>query len=247
MVAAFDAKSGTATNVVNATSVTVSHICGGSATVLFVVVPYWSTGAAQQQLTGVTYNAVTMTKIGASSRSNGQDIVEIYFLPAPATGTHNIVASFASSAAGNQGGVQGISFTGTPTAGGTGVVWADFTSTATSVNGANSTITVPNNTSSDGLMDGVAVGAAVTPTMAAQTNRTLAANGSANGEGTGVSYLAPGPTGNQIMNWTFASNSSAQAGVRVLADAATGMPPGLGPVVEPLGGTQHAAVISMMR
>jgi hypothetical protein len=220
VAATFDAKSGTGTNIVNATSVTVSHICGASATVLFVVVAYWSTGAAQQDLTGITYAGVTMTKIGASARSNGTDIVEIYFLAGPTTGTNNIVASFRSSAAGNQGGVQGISWAGTPTSGGSGVVWADFTSAASSVSAANSSISVPNNTANDGLLDGVAVGGAVTPTMGAQTNRTLAASGNANGEGTGASRLVPGPAGSQTMNWTFASNSSAQAAVRVLASAA---------------------------
>ncbi len=217
MGATFDAKSGTATNVVNATSVTVSHICGASATVLFVIVPYWSTSAAQQDLTGVTYNGVTMTKIGTPARSNGQDICEIYFLAGPATGTHNIVASFRNSAAGNQGGVQGISFNGTPTSGGSGTVWADFTSAQSASNAANSSISIPNNTSNDAIVDGVADGTATSPTMGAQTNRTLAANGNANGEGTGVSYLAPAPaSGSQTMNWTFGSTSSAQAGVRVL-------------------------------
>lgn len=226
MAATFDAKSGTGTNVANATSVTVSHICAADATMLFVVVPYWSTGAAQQDLTGVTYAGTAMTKIGASARSNGTDITEIYFLAGPATGTNNIVASFRSSAAGNQGGVQGISFKGTPTSGGSGVVWADFTSAATGANAANSSLSVPNSTANDGLIDGVAVGGAVTPTMGTQTNRTLAASGNANGEGTGASRLVPGPAGSQTMNWTFASNSSAQAAVRVLGTAAaTKAPP----------------------
>jgi hypothetical protein len=216
VAATFDVKSGTAVNIVNATSVTVSHACGASATVLFVLVAYWSTSATQQDLTGVTYAGTTMTKIGASARSNGVDIVEIYFLAGPATGTNNIVASFRNSAAGNQGGVQGISFSSTPTTGGSGTVWADFTSAASGAAAANSSISVPNNTSNDGIVDSVALGTATTPTMGTQTNRTLAASGNANGEGAGASYLAPGPAGAQTMNWTFASSSSAQAAVRVL-------------------------------
>jgi len=226
MAVTFDAKSGTGTNIVNATSVTVAHTNAGTATAIFVIVSYWSTGAAQQDLTGVTYAGTTMTKIGASARSNGMDISEIYFLAGPATGLNNIVASFRNSAAGNAGSVQGFSFIGTPTTGGSGVVWADFTSTATSVNAANSSISIPNNTANDAIIDGVTDGAAVTPTMGAQTNRTLAASGNANGEGSGASYLVPAPSGSQTMNWTFASTSSAQAGVRVLATAAGGLPPG---------------------
>lgn len=221
MAATFDAKSGTGTNVVNATSVTVSHTCGASATALFVLVAYWSLSATQQDLTGVTYNGVSLTKVGASSRSNGQDIVEIYALAGPATGTHNIVASFRNSSAGNAGGVQGISFSGTPTSGGSGTLWADFTSGQTASNAANSSLSVPNNTSANAIVDAVAVGTAATPTMGTQTNRTLAASGNANGEGAGASYLAPGPTGSQTMNWTFSSTSSARAGVRVLAAGGT--------------------------
>lgn len=226
MAAAFDAKSGTGTNIANATSVTVSHICGGSATVLFVVVSYWSTSAAQQQLTGITYAGVTMTKIGDSGRSNQQDIVEIYFLAGPATGTNNIVASFANSAAGNQGGVQGISFTGTPTSGGNGVVWADLTVQAGTTSGTTSSVSVPNNTTNDAIIDGVADGAASTPTMGTQTNRTLMASGNANGEGTGSSRLVPAPSGSQTMNWTHSNTSHSMAAVRVLgAAAATKAPP----------------------
>lgn len=215
--AAFDAKSGTGTNVNNSTTVNVTHVNGGSATAIFAVAAYWSTSAAQQDLTGVTYNSVALTKIGASGRSNQQDIVEIYFLAGPATGSNTLAFSFRNSSAGNAGGVQGISFTGTPTSGGSGVVWADFTSTQTASNAANSSISIPNNTSNDGIIDGMAIGNAATPTMGTQTNRTLAASGNANGEGTGASYLVPAPSsGSQTMNWTFGSTSSAQAGVRVL-------------------------------
>lgn len=214
MAATFDAKSSSLNNV-NAASITLAHTCGASATVLFVLVTGWQPG-----VTGITYNGVAMTLVGTSGASNAADNGWIYVLASPATGLHNIVVSGSGTSATE---VWGISFTGTPTSGGSGTLWADFTSTKTAANGANSSISVPNNTSNDALIDAVAIGANATPTMGTQTNRTLAASGTSApaGEGAGASYLAPAPaSGSQTMNWTFASNSSAQVGVRVLGSAA---------------------------
>lgn len=213
--AAFDAKSVTGQNFNAASTVTVSHTVGASGTVLFVIVAYFSTSPTVGQCTGVTYNGVLMTPIGAATPDSGQDKCEIYGLAGPATGTHNIIASFQSTA--NDGSVYGVSFSGTAT---TGTPWADFTSLSANT-GANSSISVPNNTANDGLIDAVCTAGAANPAMVAQTNRTLGNNGNANGNAEGFSYLAPGPAGSQTMNWTFASVAHVQAGVRVLGTSAT--------------------------
>lgn len=220
MAATYDAKSSSLNNV-NPTTITLSHVVAADATALFVLVSGWQANPTAAP----TYNGVSMTAVGNSGNSNSNDIVYLYALAAPATGTHNISASFTGSCAVE---VWGISWKGTPTAGGLGTLWADFTSTKTTVNVANSSISVPNNTANDGLVDALAIGTNAVPTMGTQTNRTLAASGSSApaGEGGGASYLAPGPAGSQTMNWTFSSTSSAQAAVRVLgAAAATKAPP----------------------
>lgn len=198
----------------NATSISQAVVLGAPATVLLVEAPYWSTSATIGQITGITYGGVALTNIGKATRSNGADGAEIWFLAGPATGSNTLVASLQSAA--NGGRLDVISFSGTPTSGGSGTVWADFTSTSTSVNAANSSVSVPNNTSNDAIIDCVSVGSGVAPTMVAQTNRTQNHSSADNGEGSGGSYLLPAPSGAQTMNWTIASTSTAQAAVRVL-------------------------------
>lgn len=228
MAVTFDAKSSSQNGIAASSSVTLAHTVAADATALFVMVPYWSTGTTNNgSLSGATWNGGAMTLIGKATRSNGNDEVEIFFLAGPTTGTHNIVASFTATVLNNnQGSVYGISFKGTPTSGGTGVVWADFTQAHTTVAAANSSVSVPNNTANDAIIDGLALGADVTPTMGAQTGRTLLANGNSGGAGEaeGSSYLVPAPSGSQTMNWTFASNSSAQAAVRVMGTVVAATP-----------------------
>ena len=222
MAAAFDAAGGTANNISNAgASKTVSHTVGGSGTAVFGIVMQWGNVAGDHYTNSATYNAVAMTKIGVTGLSNANDQVIVYGLAGPATGANNMVVNCSSGAA-NAGAFQTVSFSGTDTS---GTVWADFTSTKTAANAANSTITIPNGTSSDCLIDGVAIGADITPGMTAHTNRSaIVASNHLNGEGEGASYESPWST-DGVMAWTFSSTSSAQAGCRVLnATSAVVMP-----------------------
>lgn len=224
MAATLDAVSSGTVN--NTTSVTIGHTVAADATVLVVIVPYWSSSPTVGQLTGITWNGVAMTKIGDSTRSNANDIVEVYFQAGPATGTHNVVATFQSA---NQAGfIHNASWKGTSTSGGSGTVWADLTTTKTASAAANSSVSVPNNTANDVIMDAVSIGNGASPTMGVQTNRVQLGSENHAGEGTGASRLNAAPNGSQTMNWTFTSTTSAQAAIRILA-AATGLPPGLGP------------------
>lgn len=91
MPIAFDAASnGQAT----ATSVTVAHTTSGQNRVLAVCV----STETNDTCTGVTYNAVAMTKVGSSVQNSGNSAwVSLWLLVAPTTGANNIVASNSAS------------------------------------------------------------------------------------------------------------------------------------------------------
>ncbi len=94
MAIAFDAAStGTAGT---STSITVAHTCTGSDRILFVGIATFDSGGGQQ-VSGVTYNGVAMTQIGTRRVAGNLDNT-LWYLIAPATGTNNIVASYASQA-----------------------------------------------------------------------------------------------------------------------------------------------------
>lgn len=95
------------------TSLTWSHTCTGSNLVL-VVGGLQSTNT--DKVSGITYNTVAMTKaqfIGTSSGpARGS---QLYTLTAPATGAHNVVASFSSTTfAGSSTSYTGCAQTGQP-------------------------------------------------------------------------------------------------------------------------------------
>jgi hypothetical protein len=88
MAIAFD--SSASTNNSTASSRTWSHTCSGSNRILFVGLLLQSNITC----TGVTYNGVAMTQL--ATKSNGSNNY-IYYLIAPDTGIHNVVASFSGS------------------------------------------------------------------------------------------------------------------------------------------------------
>lgn len=90
MAIAYDAYSG-----VNGsgTSATVSHTCSGSNRLL--VAGVWLSSA--DDLTGVTYNSVSMTQIAKKKSGTGSEWLYLYYLLAPDTGANNIVATQSGS------------------------------------------------------------------------------------------------------------------------------------------------------
>lgn len=197
----------------NVNSQNLSHTTQTDDTCLFVIVATWlQTGVS---LGTVTYGGVAMTPLAATNLSNGRDQVVIYGLLAPASGTANVTVNVTNGTSGVVGSIYAIGFKGTPT---TGSAWADATTVETGANAANQSVSVPNNASKDGIIDGVCIGAIATPSMGAQTNRVLGGSGNGGVRGTGFSYLVEAPSsGNQTMDWTFSSASSAQAAIRVLS------------------------------
>lgn len=88
MAIAFDSSSFGNSN--SATSITFSHTCSGLNRILFVGV---STVSART-ISSVTYNGIAMTNI---NRSGGSQVVALYYLIGPATGTNNIVVTIDST------------------------------------------------------------------------------------------------------------------------------------------------------
>lgn len=73
------------------TSTTVSHTVSGSERIL--IVGLGDQDSSEANVTGVTYNGVAMTKIDAAMTGSDPTWTHLYGLLAPATGTHDIVAS----------------------------------------------------------------------------------------------------------------------------------------------------------
>src|SRR5205809_294622 len=87
MPIAFDAVvDGGLTNVT--TTHSYAHTCAGSDRLLLVAVLI---GATADDVTGVTYNGVAMTRVGTIADSLRR--VYLYELVGPASGTHNVVVS----------------------------------------------------------------------------------------------------------------------------------------------------------
>ena len=87
------------------TSLTYAHTCTGSNLILFASV---RTDTSVDDVTGVTYNAVSMTFVQKVKTTNGRWMY-VYMLVAPATGTNNVVVSCTAS---HYIASQAISYTG---------------------------------------------------------------------------------------------------------------------------------------
>jgi hypothetical protein len=92
----------TATLANGATTTTFSFI--STTGPLYVRVSGWFGGT--QSPTGVTYNAVAMTKVADSTTGSGGDVAQIWRLTAPTSGTHNVVVTHPVQAAGAVGAVN---------------------------------------------------------------------------------------------------------------------------------------------
>lgn len=119
-------------------SLTYAHTCSGSNRLLFVVVGYGDTPANAYEVTGITYNAVAMTR---SWVKHGTAWVhnEGWYLINPATGANNVIVTFTNSVF--QCASGGVSFNGVNQTTPTGTAVTDSKSTG------NPTVTVSSSTS----------------------------------------------------------------------------------------------------
>ncbi len=92
MALAFDAYVGN--DFGNTSSQTLSHTCTGSNRFLLVGIGH--NGDSSDLVTGVTYNSVSMTRVG-TDLATGSFRVYLYYLINPASGTHDVVVSMSAA------------------------------------------------------------------------------------------------------------------------------------------------------
>ncbi len=197
MAIAFDSASSGGTVASN--TLTFSHTCSGSNRILFVGI---EGDGSSDTLTSVTYNGVAMTRIDSiSAASTANRYLYLYYLIAPATGAHNVVATVSSGTV-----VLGVSasYTGALQS---GVPDSSNKGGATSGGSRNvSTTTVLNNSWVVGHFNGAA-----SPTAVAGT--TLRATESTYGFSTiGDSNGAVTPAGAKSLGITW-SGSNGNGGI----------------------------------
>lgn len=105
MAIAFDAYSVTTGN---ATSYTWSHVCSGTNRFLVVNIAMHS---ASDIVTSVTYNSVALTRQFYALQGSDQ-VGYVYYLIAPAVGTHDIVVIHSGTPVTGKGAMGGASYTG---------------------------------------------------------------------------------------------------------------------------------------
>jgi hypothetical protein len=120
MAVAFDAKATTdafATPALTSSSpVTLSTLTiGASATALLATVTVAAAATTIPVVTGVTWNAVSMSLLGSATQSDSLGRVYVFGLGSPTTGNHNLVVSFTSANSGSTLITHCASFTGTDT------------------------------------------------------------------------------------------------------------------------------------
>jgi len=105
----------TSSGTFSGSSGTIAHTTAGSDRILFVGIG--SGGITNtDEITGVTYAGVSMTRIAVSSNSTSAGLTYLYYLVAPASGTNNIVISSSGASLWSVAAVtyNGASQTGVP-------------------------------------------------------------------------------------------------------------------------------------
>lgn len=92
-----DATSAGITSSSGATSLTISHTVSGDNRLLVVSVAVGGASSGSSFITGVTYNGVAMTQIAYTYDVDVDGQLSLWYLVAPATGTHDVVITASSS------------------------------------------------------------------------------------------------------------------------------------------------------
>lgn len=174
-----------------ASSYSWNHTCSGSDRYLVVGISMLSLA---QTVSGITYNSVAMTFLGAKNSVSGACRVELWGLKAPSTGTNSIAVTLtgAIASAGNASSYTGVNQT-SPIEG--------FNSAqATNVGAADATVNVTSVADNDWCVDVVATDDAAITVGAGQTQR-----GNVTGAGGSGAMSTEGPktpAGSVTMSWT---------------------------------------------
>lgn len=188
MAIAYDTNSDFGGWQAGATSKTWSHTCSGSDRILVVYVTV-SPGVGSVEPTSVTYNGVSLTKLGSVAGSSSN--IGLWYLLAPASGANNIVVTFASATAWYS---WAQSFNGVKTIKNFNSAFV-FPSTSTSLNITSSTGNL--------ITDGLLLAANSTPSPGGGQTATYQ-YGSSNGQAS--SYKSAG-SGSTNMSWTGANQA----------------------------------------
>lgn len=154
------------TNSTTTTNATWSHTCSGSDRVLFVGV----SALLGANNVSVTYNGTAMTKVWFIADADGVMQSTGFVLASPATGAHNIVATFGAAPTG--AGLGAVSFTGCDTTTPTNGVAV----TAANVAAANGSVTVTGVGAPDMVVDCFSLFATSITANAGQVVRVKADN-----------------------------------------------------------------------
>ncbi len=150
MPIAFDAASHAENNDGTA-SLTFSHTVSGTNRLLIVET---TTNQPQNSVTGITYNGVSMTSVVGGFNA-ASVVIQMFYLIAPDTGTHNVVVTMANNTTGKA--AQAASYTGVLQTG-----FPDATSTLTPLAVSNTTQTITTMADNCWIAWGVYSGGAIT-------------------------------------------------------------------------------------
>jgi hypothetical protein len=215
MAIAFDAAS-SVNSATDVTSLTVSHTCTGSDLTLTAIV---TIGGNAATCTGVTYNGVAMTQGVVSGPDGDNNRTYIFYLANPATGAHNLVASFSANA--SPVSLGGISLTGTNTS---SPIGASATPSGTSGNFSNSiTTSFVNSIVVDGFVQGAqTAGDAPAATGTNHTSKYTFSAGLAGNVGGGITTTTA--AGSRSLGWNVpSSHTYTQAMLEIRELAATSL------------------------
>lgn len=189
----------TAHQIVGGTT-TWSHTCTGSNLVLIASFAIWNNGGTAAGMSAVLYGLQSMTLVPSSGSSNGNFYTEQWYLIAPTTGAHNIVATQVGSTDAIK--TSGISVTG-----------ADQTTGYDShgaTTGTSGTVTqaITLTAANEFMVDIVCHLSANSPSA---NSDTLILNDTSVGVSGASQYVNKGSSGSQSMSYTYPDPGDAWA------------------------------------
>jgi len=180
-----------------ATSLTFAHTNTGSNLILFVGT--WQ-NSATDNITGITYNNVAMTKIDGLLNSDSNNYLQLWYLVGPAAGANNVVVSASSST--NMHALS-LSYTG---ASQTGQPDAHNTQTSSVISGGTQTVSVTTIADNCGMVC-LAGGAGDLPTASTNFTNRVSANNERFGDHTSQPLTPAGSKSMSVTNSGAGSES----------------------------------------
>lgn len=192
----------TATATTTGTSLTYSHTVAASSDFLVVAVDII---AVLDDITGVTYNGVAMTRATNQVTPGGITRDYLYYLVAPATGAHNVVVS---ATPGVQIIAESVDYGGTKQTG-----QPDSTKLGGATSGTSAAL--PFTTVADNSWTVALIRCEMAPPSSSTGSVTIVTSPADNGFILCDSNGPVTPAGSYTMNWTFASSNNNLVGMSI--------------------------------